>query len=40
MIISKSKNFIYIHLDKCGGTSIDDYRLIPKRTGHNWEGKL
>ena len=23
MIISKSKNFIYIHLDKCGGTSIE-----------------
>jgi hypothetical protein len=23
MIISKSKKFIYIHLDKCGGTSIE-----------------
>jgi hypothetical protein len=23
MIISKSKNFVYIHLDKCGGTSIE-----------------
>ena len=23
MIISRSKNFIYIHLDKCGGTSIE-----------------
>lgn len=23
MIISKSKNFIYIHLEKCGGTSIE-----------------
>jgi len=23
MIISKSKNFIYIHLDKCGGTSVE-----------------
>ena len=24
MIISYSKNFVYIHLDKCGGTSIED----------------
>jgi hypothetical protein len=23
MIISKSKNFVYIHLEKCGGTSIE-----------------
>lgn len=23
MIISKSKNFVYIHLEKCGGTSVE-----------------